>query len=116
MDEGPGKDRRAYFRLRYPQGERPSIRIEGRDYQLAEISEGGGRIILSGTTAIQRGQEVAGAIRFHDGQRVEVEGVVLRISETEFVVQLSRGVTPTRMMAEQIWLRKKYPMLPSESD
>ncbi len=34
-------DRRGHYRLRYPEAERPTVRINDLDYLVADLSEGG---------------------------------------------------------------------------
>ena len=109
MKQPPSKNERAHYRLLYPQAERPTIRIEDRDYEVSEVSERGARILLAGVGAVHRDQSFAGVLRFRDGETVSVEGVVLRSDEKEMFVRFSSGVSMKRMMAEQIRLRQKYP-------
>ncbi len=110
MDQPSRIHGRAYYRLRYPRAERPTVRIEDRDYEVSEVSERGARIVLTGACAVPRDQPFAGVLRFRDGETGSIEGVVLRSDEKEMVVGLSSGVSLKRMMAEQIRLRQKYPM------
>ena len=52
----------------------------------------------------------AGVLRFRDGETASIEGVVLRTGERETVVRLSRGISLKRMVAEQMRVRRKYPV------
>ena len=110
MDERLGRERRRYYRLEDPAAERPTVRYKGRDYRVSEASEGGVKIILDHHCVVQAGQFFAGVIRFKDGGIVPVVGVVLRLEEREMVVKFTIGISFNRMMAEQVRLRKKYPM------
>jgi hypothetical protein len=110
MDQHPHNQRRRYYRLRYPEVERPSVWFKGRYYEATEVSEGGVMILLGDGCAVRMGQSFVGVIQFQDGETNPIVGVVLRIDENKMVVKLSKGISLRRMMAEQIRLRKKYPM------
>jgi hypothetical protein len=110
-DQHPQHQRRRYYRLRYPEVERPTVWFKGRYYEAAEVSEGGVMILLGDGCAVRLGQSFVGVIQFQDGETNSIVGVVLRIDETKMAVKLSKGISLRRMMAEQIRLRKKYPML-----
>ncbi len=111
MDQPPGIHGRTYYRLRYPGAERPTVRIEDRDYEVSEVSERGAKIVLAGACALRLDQPFAGVLRFRDGETVSVEGVVQRFAGKEIVLNLSSGVSLKRMMAEQKRLLQKYPTL-----
>jgi preprotein translocase subunit YajC len=84
--------------------------FKGRYYEVSEVSEGGVMILLGDGCAVRLGQSFVAVIRFQDGETNSIVGVVLRIDEKKMVVKLSKGVSLKRMMAEQIRIRKKYPM------
>jgi len=111
MDQHPQNQRRRYYRLQYPELERPTVWFKARYYEVTEVSEGGVMILLGDGCAVRLGQSFAGVVQFEDGETNPIVGVVLRIAENKMVVKLSKGISLRRMMAEQIRLRKKYPML-----
>lgn len=100
---------REFFRLKYPLTERPSILINGQEYEVAEISEKGARILLSGSFGIDEGKSFTGRILFHDDEIETIEAVAMRSENNELAANLTHGITMKRMIAEQIWLRKKFP-------
>ena len=114
MDERPNEDRRAYFRIRYPRVERPTIRIGQRDFAVSELSEGGARIV--GVNLTQGDQKFPAEICFPDGDTVSIEGVVLRHTGSETAVEFSKRIAAQRMFAEQMRLCRKYPMLFSQDN
>ncbi|MEO2017192.1 MAG: PilZ domain-containing protein [Fuerstiella sp.] len=111
MKQPSSKNERAHYRLPYPQAEGPTVRIEDRDYELSELSEGGAKILLGGVGAVHGDQTFAGVLRFRDGETVSIEGVVVRSDEKEMIVRFSSGISMKRMVAEQIRLQQKYPMM-----
>ena len=110
MDQHPQKQRRRYYRLQYPELERPTVWFKARYYEVTEVSEGGVMILLGDGCAVRLGQSFAGVVQFEDGETNSIVGVVLRIDANKMIVKLSKGISLRRMMAEQIRLRKKYPM------
>jgi len=112
MDQRPRHERRAHFRLQYPLAERPTVQSGDRDYEVLDISEGGARmkLLTGGHAAVHQDQPFAGVLRFQDGETVSIEGVVLRSDRIAMVVRLSSGVSAKRMVADQIRLRKRYPL------
>ncbi|MDG1513698.1 MAG: PilZ domain-containing protein [Mariniblastus sp.] len=110
MDDKQRETRRSHYRLRYPPASQPTIQIGNDTYQVAEISEAGARIVLEGTFSIAPSEAFAGDVVFHDGESISIEGSVLRTHGNEVAVQLSKGISIKRMLAEQIWLRKEFPM------
>ncbi len=103
-------EKRSYYRLQYPKPERPTVWFRGRCYEVTEISEGGVRVMLASGCAVRLRQTFAGVLRFKDGDTLPIVGVVLRLDDREMVVKLSKGISLKCMIAEQIRLRKKYPM------
>lgn len=103
--------RRAYFRLHYPQTERPSLLTEGANYPVSEISEGGLRLVaLDASQELEQQRHLVGILQL-SGQSVAVEGRVLRRQHDEVVVVLSDGVPLPLVMSEQRRLIRKYPAL-----
>ena len=74
-----------------------------------KLSEGGARIVLAGQQSLEVGQAFTGVVRFHDGSAVFIAGTVLRSDEEEVAVQLSTGLSMSRMIQEQTWLQREYP-------
>ena len=107
MDQPPESDQRKYYRLKYPVAERPIIRSGGDEYAVAEISEGGARILVAGAGPFEAGQPFEGTILFADGEEVEIRGLVLRYEDDEIAVRLSIGVSFKRMVSEQAQLKQR---------
>jgi hypothetical protein len=104
------EQRRDYYRLEYPAAERPTLRFKGGDYTVSEVSAGGLRLLAGRPAGFRVGQFFAGVLRFVDGGISPVVGAVHRFDGTDVVVKLTIGIRPSRMMAEQLRIRRKYPM------
>ncbi len=109
MDTSQGQ-RRDYYRLEYPAAERPTVRFKGRDYAVSEVSAGGIKIRPGRQGRFREGQLFAGVIRFVDEGIAPVVGNVHRFDGKDVVIKLTIGIRLNRMMAEQLRIRRKYPM------
>lgn len=101
--------RRAHFRLRYPDDARPLLCTEQGDFPICEISEGGLRIVLQAPEA-RLPERLQGLIELGQ-ERLAIEGRVLRRMGEELVLVLSQGVPLAVMLNEQRRLLRLYPRL-----
>lgn len=104
-------ERRREYRLHYPVEERPRIIIDDIDYIVQELSEGGMKVLFDKENELPADFPFSGLIRYIDGEEVEVTGKVLRTNDHGFSVQFEKGVGMRRIVADQIRLKKKYPLL-----
>ena len=116
MDESPHIERRKHHRLIYPESERPTVRISGQDYPVAEISEKGTKILLPKSCPVTQDQSVSGVLWFQDGVNILIQGVVQRCHENGMALKLSKGISMQRMIIEQSRLLQKYPTLSDTSE
>ena len=121
MTSADDSNARSVFRLRYPEALRPSIRLNGLQYWVSELSEAGVRVLLEDSTGAEFSGEQVGHIMFADQQAEVVEGKVLRIDTTsaddvEAVLQLSKEVSLKRMLSEQVRIRSEYLRLIDPAD
>jgi hypothetical protein len=110
MSRSGSKDRRAFYRLRYPDADRPRLLFDNMEFAVVELSESGGRIELK-KWQLGTGRVVAGWVRFHDGFAVTIQGTVLRTEGDEAILHFSAGVCLGRMLAEQKRLITLYPLM-----
>ncbi len=107
----PGSaERRAFYRLRYPELERPLLWLDNSRCHVVEISESGMRLHRAGWER-EAGEKIMGTVRFHDGEAVIIYGVFLRIDGDEVILQLEQGISLRRMLDEQRRLIHLYPLL-----
>lgn len=111
------RNRRAYYRLRYPKAEGPILYYLDKRLEVFEVSEGGARIAVPDSNTYQVGKQIEGNLRFPEdedgnpGEVMFVAGEILRVHEGVIVVKFSKGITLQLMTSEQIRVRKKYPHL-----
>ena len=107
------QNKREYFRLQYPVIDRPKLQLNGRDFQVFEISEKGLQFAHADKFAFPMGAAVSGLITFHDGQTVSVSGKFVRYQPLVHIIADLEGIDLQRMLKEQLYLRNKYPEVKS---
>ena len=115
MSDRRPEQRRAHFRLLYPEHERPKIETSGHQHEVIEIAEGGIRIVVNRSATMQLGEPFDGDICFHDARTESVAGEVLRLEGSLAVIKLTTGLSLHRVMVEQSYIQKKYPMFIANS-
>ncbi len=104
------KQTRQYYRLRYPQEERPLVDALNHRFPVSEISEKGLRLLFSHQVEVIKWMEFKGVVVFFNGKSFEVTGKVMRLDGRELVIQLSQGIDFKFIALEQIRIRKKFPV------
>jgi hypothetical protein len=100
--------RREFFRLPYPVTSGATLAIDGTNYLVGEVSEGGLRLLCSGEK-FPLSQRVQGTLVLTAGVRCTVTGTVLRVEGRCVVVKLSRGPTGYDLIREQRHLTRVFP-------
>ncbi|HEV8442170.1 MAG TPA: PilZ domain-containing protein [Steroidobacteraceae bacterium] len=100
--------RREYFRLPYPVTTGATLAMDGTNYTVGEISEGGLRLLCNGAK-FPLEQCVQGTLMLTAGMRCSVTGTVLRVEDKCVIVKLSRGPTGYDVLREQRHLTKNFP-------
>lgn len=104
-------ERRRQYRLHYPIAERPGLDVGDMHYSVAELSEGGMRVLYEGKHEVPEDFPFNGWITYRNGGRSRIQGKVLRSDEYGFSVQFLEGVGLRRIMSDQIRLKQKYPLM-----
>jgi PilZ domain len=100
--------RREFFRLPYPVTTGATLAIDGTNYSVAEVSEGGLRLSCS-VERFPLEQHVQGTLTLTAGMRCTITGTVLRIETRCVILRLSRGPTSSEVFREQRHLAKNFP-------
>jgi hypothetical protein len=100
--------RREFFRLPYPVMTGATLAIDGTNYTVAEVSEGGLRLSCS-VDKFPLEQRVQGTLTLTAGMRCTVTGTVLRIEDRCIILKLSRGPTSYDVIREQRHLSRNFP-------
>lgn len=96
-----GREKRRFYRIHYSLSNCPAIHIDGYDYRIADISEGGicfynaKKCVIFGVN-----QTVCGLIKFQVSKPAFVKGYVLRIIDNRIIIRLTTGI-PSQTIFEQ---------------
>jgi hypothetical protein len=104
------RQKRRYYRLQYPESERPLLSFSGGVYKAIDISEGGVRFSLTTRSAAKlvTNMVIAGTIDFCGRGTFPIKGRLLRIMEDLAVIELDANLPLFHIMAEQRYLIQKY--------
>ena len=106
------EQKRQHFRLEFPPDERPLLHLKDGNLEVLDVSEGGCSVQCDTVSFIKLsrpGTRIAGTIKFVTGEKVEVEGTVLRtIADMKLALKFSKGVPLPVMMSEHRRILKKY--------
>lgn len=121
MSSSEDSNSRTFYRLRYPSGAGPSIRIDGLAYAVTELSESGVRILLEPDSSVRVNDRLIGHVTFFDQETEVIEGEIARIErngvdQVEAILHLSKGVSLKRMLSEQVRIRSEYLTLIAPAD
>lgn len=95
----PDENKRVEERFRYPMLERPIIRIEGKEYEVVDLSVSGIKICYD-SDSVGIGQVLTGTIIFHDDTNKNLYGKIIRAYNKEVALKTS-GISPRIIRAEK---------------
>ena len=104
-------NKRGYYRIEYPIGDRPLVVADDHGLEIIDCSESGLRYALPDTKPRPEvGSDFAGSIRFREAtENVEVIGVVARVYGPSVAVRFTAKTIPfSVILAEQRRLRRQY--------
>ncbi len=101
-------ERRQHYRIEYPLQARPRLDIGTRAYQVLDVSERGLRLVWESGSTPSVGWKFHGVLTLANGDRIKVDGHVLRVEAEQISIQLSSGVPLSRIMSEQLYLLRSY--------
>lgn len=108
MDTKPlsGRERRAYFRVLYPDNHRPSIMIRNNLFQIIDICEIGIRFTNPDHQKLP-GDIFQAVVTLHDNDPVNIVGRIIRLADTEAAMMMTiRGIPYRKIISEQAYLRQ----------
>lgn len=98
---GEARDRRRFYRLRYPEHRRPSL-AQGMDADaITEISEAAIAIFCPTFGRYMKGQAIMASVQFQDGETCTVSGSVYRLSAQDVIIVLNQLIPMARVVREQ---------------
>jgi hypothetical protein len=101
-----GRERRAYFRVVYPEDIRPALIIRNVSYPIIDICEIGIRFYNSEHMKLP-GDIFQAVVTLHDNEPINIIGRIIRIADTEAAMMMTiRGIPYRKIIAEQAYLRQ----------
>lgn len=102
-------ERRQTDRIKYPDDDMPMLLIklkegEVKKYKVTDISEKGMGLKGEDLSGLQPKSRINGQITFSDGESIDVEGEVSRVTDNHVAIHLRKGIPLPRIMMEQILL------------
>lgn len=102
-------NRREYFRVHYaidwPKRFLPRLYLGYKWFRLIDLCEKGVRFVATSSQFVE-GETISALIKFPDSALFEIEGVMLKRSEYEVVLILTKGIPYKLIYKEQLRLRK----------
>ncbi len=99
------KDRRRFHRIKYPDDRRPKIIIKGKDFGGVDISERGISLTGEDVAGLQDRSRIEAQITFSDGETLDIEGEVSRVTGNHAAIYLPKGIPLSRIKKELELLR-----------
>ncbi len=100
--------RREFFRLPYPVMSGAILAVDGTNYTVAEVSEGGLRLRAT-SNEFPVAERIQGTLVLTAGVRCTVTGTVLRVENNCVILKLSRGPTSYDVIREQRHVTRQFP-------
>lgn len=110
MDAARIPQRRGLYRVRFPIPEQPIWCVNQTDVPVIEMSENSCRVVALSEAEIDPDSVWCGHLRFADGERVWIEGSIVRRDQESIVLRLSKGVSYRKLMSLQRDFLRRYPV------
>jgi len=102
--------KRGHYRLEYPVSDRPSVLVNGIQYEVVDVSEQGLKFRCNNSITPDKDTPFKANVFFKDGKSFDVSGTVIRYDpdQDQCVVLLTKGIPLAKMIEEQLILIRKY--------
>jgi hypothetical protein len=101
---------RSFYRIEYPERERPRFTLDGVVHAVIDCGERGLRYRPADGKVPEIDAQLIGTVRFRDGQDIPVDGVVVRTQGGDVALQFTgTGIPLAIILSEQRYLRRHYP-------
>ena len=107
------ENKRNYYRLVYPIGDRPILKLGKRSFIVFNVSEQGIKFIKGDEFHLKIDEIVSGVLVFGDRATFPIEARIYRIAQKQAVIVLSKNLPLKHIMEEQRYLIRKYGNLKS---
>jgi hypothetical protein len=106
LNTGTNQERRANYRVVYPETNRPSVMIRGIQYSIIDICETGIRFHNPEHQRLP-GDIFQAVVTLHDNEPINIIGRIIRIADQEAAMIMTiRGIPYRKIISEQAYLRQ----------
>ena len=102
------EQRREFYRVEFPEHERPQLLLDECSYEVLDVCEAGIRFEVEDVASLISNGRVDAQMRFRDGALVDSSGTILYQRENSIVVILDQPISLRRVRAEHLYLINKY--------
>ena len=102
------EQRREFYRVEFPEHERPVLFLNEIFYEVLDICEAGLRFEVDDVASIIGNGRIDAQLRFRDGAMVDSSGDILYQRDNSIVVILDNPISLRRVRAEHLYLINKY--------
>jgi len=102
------EQRREFYRVEFPEQERPMLFLDEISYEVLDICEAGIRFEVDDISSFIANDRLNAQIRFRDGAVVDTSGDILYQRDNSLVVILDKPISLRRVRAEHLYLINKY--------
>jgi len=100
---------RRFYRIEYPVGARPILSVNGSTGQIVELSEGGGRVLVSDPDLVWLKDGAQVTITFQCGDTATSTATLVRVDGDQIVVRFSPPIALPIIIEEQRLLIIQFP-------
>ena len=101
------EQKREHFRVEYPLRYSPTVTVNGRKYDVRDVSERGIAFKAENSDSFKLGDRVMIGIEFADGETFSCFGEIIRTPKKLVVIHLAKGIPLDKIRTEQIQLIKR---------
>ena len=105
---------RRFFRIKYPENQRPDFISNGSRHQLVDVSEAGLKYLVTNSIFPPVGQPFVATLLFKTGLTVTVKGHVVRTDHKHVMIRLDKGIPKEALKAEADLLLEKFGLVPTD--
>lgn len=102
------RQRRRYFRIVYPIAIRPKVTSLFKTYDVLDISEEGIRLDTKGHPSPRLDQIMKGTLCFYDGEKLPIQGTILRVTAEDAVLQLNEPIPYRTIHNQELFMIRHY--------
>ncbi|MDH5764790.1 MAG: PilZ domain-containing protein [Gammaproteobacteria bacterium] len=102
------EQKREYYRVEYPENDRPALVFMDNEFEILDVSEGGVRFKVEKADDFIIGELVGATIKFADDYTFKCTGKIVRIDDNNIAINNIHHIPLERIRAEHLLMIRKY--------